>query len=87
MRAIRAAHAFDGTEFLPGGATVVLDSERIVEVQVGDRTAELPRDLPLTSYAGTVLPGLFSSCPPMESRRRERARRHQRARAVCPGAR
>lgn len=35
MRAIRAACAFDGTRFLPGGATVVWDGDRIVGVEPG----------------------------------------------------
>jgi imidazolonepropionase-like amidohydrolase len=56
MHAIRAAYAFDGTRFLPGGATVVLDADRIVGVE-NDRV-ELPAGVEVTEYAGTVLPGL-----------------------------
>lgn len=35
MHAIRAAHAFDGTRFLTGGVTVLLDGDRIVGVETG----------------------------------------------------
>ena len=56
MRAIRALHAFDGTRFLPGGATVVLDDDRIVGVELG--RADLPERVEVTEHAGTVLPGL-----------------------------
>lgn len=35
MHAIRAAHAFDGRVFLPDGATVVVDQDRIVGVERG----------------------------------------------------
>lgn len=57
MHAIRAAHAFDGTRFLPGGATVVLDGDRIVGIETG--RVELPDGVEVTERAGTVLPGLF----------------------------
>jgi len=57
MQAIRAAHAIDGTAFLSGGATVVLDGERIVGVETG--RVDLPDGVEVTEYAGTVLPGLF----------------------------
>jgi imidazolonepropionase-like amidohydrolase len=56
MRAIRASHAFDGTRFLPGGATVLVDADRIVGVETG--RADLPDGVEVTEYAGTVLPGL-----------------------------
>ena len=35
MHAIRAAHAFDGTQFLPGAATVLVDGGRIASVHTG----------------------------------------------------
>ena len=35
MRAVRAAHAFDGRRFLPGGATVLLGGDRIIGVETG----------------------------------------------------
>jgi imidazolonepropionase-like amidohydrolase len=56
MHATRAAHAFDGTRFLPGGATVLVEAGRIVGVETG--RAELPDGVEVTEYAGTVLPGL-----------------------------
>ncbi|HEY6747835.1 MAG TPA: amidohydrolase family protein [Mycobacteriales bacterium] len=57
MHAIRGAHAFDGTRFLPGGATVLLDGGRIVGVESGH--LDLPDRVGVTEYAGTVLPGLI----------------------------
>ena len=56
-RAIRAAHAFDGTRFLPGGATVLLDGDRIVGVETG--RVEVSDGVEVTEHAGTVLPGLI----------------------------
>ena len=41
MHALRAAHAFDGTQFLPGGATVLIDGDRIVGVEAGKTWADL----------------------------------------------
>jgi imidazolonepropionase-like amidohydrolase len=57
MHAIRAAHAFDGTTFLPGPATVVVDGCRIVGVEGG--RFEAPDGVEVTEYPGTVLPGLI----------------------------
>ena len=57
MHALRAAHAFDGTRFLPGGATVFLDGDRIVGVESG--RVDVPDRVEVTEYAGTVLPGLI----------------------------
>ena len=57
MHALRAAHAFDGTRFLPDGATVVIEGDRIVGVEPG--RAELPLDIEVVDYSGTVLPGLI----------------------------
>ncbi|HEX6150565.1 amidohydrolase family protein [Nocardioides sp.] len=57
MRAIRAAHAFDGSRFLPDGATVVWDEDRIVGVESG--CATLPESVEVSDYGGTVLPGLI----------------------------
>jgi imidazolonepropionase-like amidohydrolase len=56
MRAIRAAHAFDGTRLLPGGATVLWDGERIVGVEAG--RPHLPVDVEVLDLPGTLLPGL-----------------------------
>ncbi|MGC1212464.1 MAG: amidohydrolase family protein [Micromonospora sp.] len=57
MHAIRAAHAFDGIRFLPGGVTVFLEADRIVGVETG--RADLPDGVEVVEYAGTVLPGLI----------------------------
>ena len=57
MHAIRAAHAFDGTRFLPGGATVLVDGGRIAGVEPG--RPDLPDGVEVREYAGTVLPGLI----------------------------
>ena len=59
MHAIRAAHAFDGERFLPGGATVLVEDERIVGVE-GPRH-EPPEGCPLATYDGTLLPGLVDA--------------------------
>lgn len=55
--AVRAGRAFDGVRFLPGGATVVVQGERIVGVE--HATAHLPDDVPVTEVTGALLPGLF----------------------------
>jgi hypothetical protein len=54
MRAIRAAHAFDGDRFLPGGATVLVDGGRIVGVEANrDGTpTDVPSDVEVAAYAG-----------------------------------
>jgi imidazolonepropionase-like amidohydrolase len=57
MHAIRATHAFDGERFLPGGATVIIDGDTIAGVEPGRRN--LPADIEISDYEGTVLPGLF----------------------------
>lgn len=57
MHALRAEHAFDGERFLPDGATVVIDGERIVGVE--GRRHDLPAGLPVTDVGGTLLPGLI----------------------------
>lgn len=57
MRAFRAPVAFDGSRFLDGGATVVVDGSQIVRVE--SFAHELPADVPVTSCDGTLLPGLF----------------------------
>ena len=49
--------AFDGTRFLSGGATVVLDGDRIAGVETG--RVDLPVAVEVSEYGGTVLPGLL----------------------------
>ena len=57
MYAVRAAHAFDGDRFLPGGATVLIEGERIVGVEP---FAHIVSDgIHVEEYSGTVLPGLI----------------------------
>jgi len=56
MQAFRARHAFDGTRFVPGGATVLIDQDRIVGVESG--RFDVPDEVEVTEYSGTVLPGL-----------------------------
>ena len=55
MQALRAAQVYDGTGFL-GAGTLVVDGERSVGVEPGH--PELPADIDVTTYAGTLLPGL-----------------------------
>jgi imidazolonepropionase-like amidohydrolase len=57
MHAIRAAHAFDGERFLPGGATVLVDGDRIAGVEPFEHV--VPAGLVVEEHAGTVLPGLI----------------------------
>ena len=57
VHAIRAAYAFDGTRFLPGGATILVEGDRIEGVEPG--WGEMPEHVEVAEYAGTVLPGLF----------------------------
>ncbi|QGN32717.1 amidohydrolase family protein [Microlunatus sp. Gsoil 973] len=57
MYAIRADHAFDGTRFLPSGATVIIDGERIVGVEPA--RCELPDGIEVAECSGTLLPGLI----------------------------
>ncbi|GAA2115171.1 amidohydrolase family protein [Nocardioides bigeumensis] len=59
MHAIRAAHAFDGERFLQGGATVLVEGDRIIGVEPGG--FEVPEGVELTSYDGTLLPGLVDA--------------------------
>lgn len=59
MRALRAPAAFDGDRFMPGGATVIVQDGVIKGVEsVG---YEVPTDYPLTTFDGTMLPGLFDA--------------------------
>jgi imidazolonepropionase-like amidohydrolase len=59
MYALRAAHVFDGTRFLAGGATVLVEEGRIAGVEpVG---CDLPDGCEVTSFAGTLLPGLIDT--------------------------
>jgi imidazolonepropionase-like amidohydrolase len=57
IQAIRAAQVFDGSAFL-GPATVVVEGEQIVGVEQGH--PDLPNGTPVTTYDGTLLPGLFN---------------------------
>lgn len=54
--AVRSGRAFDGERFLPGGATVLVDADRIVGVEAA--AYALPPEVPVTEVAGTLLPGL-----------------------------
>ena len=55
----RAPHAFDGTRFLAGGATVLVDGERIIGVEAGDYP--VPDGCEVSSYDGTLMPGLVDA--------------------------
>lgn len=59
MHALRAPVAFDGTAFRPGGATVLVDDGLIVGVESFGHV--VPHDCPVTSYDGTLLPGLIDA--------------------------
>lgn len=59
MHAVRAPVAFDGSRFLAGGATVLLDGDTIAGVEAFG--CDLPDGCTLAAYDGTVLPGLFDA--------------------------
>jgi imidazolonepropionase-like amidohydrolase len=56
MHAWRAAQVYDGTSFL-GPATVLVQGDSIVGVEAGH--PDLPVGTPVTTYDGTLLPGLI----------------------------
>lgn len=57
---VRATHAFDGERFLPDGAQVHVEGDRIVAVR--PRRAPLPDGLPVLDHPmATVLPGLIDT--------------------------
>lgn len=57
MRALRSLCAFDGERFLDGGATVLVDGDTIVGVEPA--AYDVPEDCAVTTYAGTLMPGLI----------------------------
>jgi imidazolonepropionase-like amidohydrolase len=57
MYAVRARRVFDGERFLEGGATVLVDGSTIAGVEPFGH--EVPHDCDVTTYDGTVLPGLI----------------------------
>ena len=59
MHALRAPVAFDGNRFVPGGATVLVDADTIVGVEPYDYA--VPVACGVTTYDGTLLPGLFDA--------------------------
>ncbi len=59
MWAIRAASMFDGSTFVPDGATVLIEGGRIVGIE-GPGFA-LPALCPVLDHPATVLPGLIDS--------------------------
>ena len=59
MHALRAPSAFDGTAFLHEGATVLIDDGTIVGVEPA--AYDVPADCPVTTYDGTLLPGLVDA--------------------------
>jgi imidazolonepropionase-like amidohydrolase len=56
MHAVRAAQVYDGSAFV-GAATVLVEDETIVGLERGH--PDLPNGTTVTSYDGTLLPGLF----------------------------
>jgi imidazolonepropionase-like amidohydrolase len=59
VHALRAPVAFDGTRFLPGGATVLVDRGTIAGVEPA--AYDVPSDCAVTTHAGTLLPGLVDA--------------------------
>ena len=58
-KALRAPVAFDGSAFLPDGATVLLDGDTITGVEPFGYA--VPADWPVREYSGTLLPGLVDA--------------------------
>ena len=59
MRALRAPVAYDGERFLDGGATVLFDESGILGVE--SAAYEVPQDCDVSTYDGTLLPGLIDT--------------------------
>jgi imidazolonepropionase-like amidohydrolase len=59
MHALRAPVAFDGSAFLPGGATVLVDGATIVGVEAFGYA--VPADCEVSEHTGTILPGLVDA--------------------------
>jgi imidazolonepropionase-like amidohydrolase len=59
MHALSARVAFDGTRFLPDGGTVLVDGDTIVGVE--SFGYDVPVGCTVTTYDGTLLPGLFDA--------------------------
>jgi imidazolonepropionase-like amidohydrolase len=59
MRALRTPVAFDGERFVEGGATVFVDGGLIVGVESGG--CEVPDDVDVATYDGTLMPGLIDA--------------------------
>ncbi|TQK70640.1 amidohydrolase family protein [Nocardioides sp. SLBN-35] len=59
MHAWRAPRAFDGHRFLAGGATVLVEGDRIVGVEPAHFA--VPHDCPVTTYDATLMPGLVDA--------------------------
>jgi imidazolonepropionase-like amidohydrolase len=59
VQAIRAAHAFDGEAFRGSGATVLVEDGLVVGVEAAGYP--VPADCELTSFDGTLLPGLIDA--------------------------
>jgi imidazolonepropionase-like amidohydrolase len=59
MEALKAARCFDGERFRPGGATVLVDDGRIAGIE--PLGYDVPHGVAVTTYDGTVLPGLVDA--------------------------
>jgi imidazolonepropionase-like amidohydrolase len=57
MYALQAERCFDGEAFRPDGATVLVEGERIIGVE--PLGYDVPDGCEVTTYDGTLLPGLF----------------------------
>ena len=59
MHAIRPRLRLDGERFVTGGATLLVEGDHIVGLEPYDFTP--PADVEVTTYEGTVLPGLVDA--------------------------
>jgi imidazolonepropionase-like amidohydrolase len=59
MRAVKAENCFDGERFRSDGATLLVDGEQIVGVE--PLAYDVPDGVEVTTYDGTLLPGLIDA--------------------------
>jgi len=59
MEAVKAEHCFDGERFLAGGATVLVEDGLIAGLE--PLAYDVPDDVEVTTYGGTLLPGLIDA--------------------------
>jgi imidazolonepropionase-like amidohydrolase len=59
MEAVKAAHCYDGQRFRPEGVTLVIERDQILGVE--PLSYDVPDGVEVTTYDGTLLPGLVDA--------------------------